>query len=323
MSERFVTSCGSIELNKVTIGQVVTSNLISRIIDKTKPEILARSLINKGFRTFDTADSYGLRNEFLRKSLAKIPRDKFEIISKVYFPYSRDSRKRGLSEFNIRSSFEYSTKKLNLEYLDILLAHRFDPEVRIDETARTMSELVSKGKIRAWGLSEWNSEQIEKLVKICDEGNYAKPILIQSQASLLWRSSLVNLRQICNKNGISIMAWSPLAQGVLTGKYEVDKTASKKSRKLQNPTPFLNYFLESEVVDLLSSYKKEKNLSSEEMAQIAIGWLFLNGVDSVVTNNHRGLAKKPYSSSEYITELEQLLSPHAIADPSYIGKDSP
>jgi len=323
MAERFRTARGQLELNRIAIGQILNQELVSRFLKKVNPRHLTQGLIDNGFRTFDTADSYGVRNDFLGRSLRKTPRNDFEIISKVYFPYSKDPKKKGLSEYNIKSSFEHSARSLNLDYLDLLLAHRFDEITPIEETVRTMSRLVSSGKIRAWGVSEWNSTQIENLIKLCDDQNYTKPVLIQSQASLLWRTSLKNVIDVCQENQITFMAWSPMAQGLLTGKYERFKRSSKNFRINQNPTPFLNYFLSTEVIDRLSAYKNKMGLSSEEMAQIALEWLFFKGVDSVVTNYNRGMTNRQVLNSDTIKDLDELTAPYAIQDSSYIGKDSP
>lgn len=181
-------------------------------------------IINKAFdlgiNFFDTADSYaeGNAEKILGKAFRKRPRESFVVASKCFMPRNSYINAKGLSRKNIIESVNQSLKNLNLEYLDLLYCHRFDPETPISETISALDDLIRAGKILYWGFSRWQREQINEALDFCKEQQKYKPIANQHFYNLL-NTQGEDQFEYCKREGIGVVAYSPLAQGVLTEKY--------------------------------------------------------------------------------------------------------
>ena len=176
-----------------------------------------------GINYFDIADAYacGKAEVVMGKVLGDFPRNELVITSKLFFPMSDDVNDRGLSRKHIMESIEKSLKRIGTEYIDIYYCHRYDNNTPLEETARAMDDLVRQGKILYWGTSQWTVQQINKLLKICDAINIYKPQVEHPQYNLLFRSFFESeLRPTAKDNGLGLVVWSPLASGLLTGKYD-------------------------------------------------------------------------------------------------------
>lgn len=177
----------------------------------------------RGINFFDLADIYG-KGEAEREMgqvLRQFPRHTLVISTKVFWPMSDDINDRGLSRKHIFESIDKSLQRLGTDYVDIYFCHRPDPETAIEETARAMDDLIRAGKVLYWGTSEWSAAEIVAAHAICERYGWAKPKTEQPQYSMLWRERVESeIIPATHPRGIGLVVWSPLAMGLLTGKYD-------------------------------------------------------------------------------------------------------
>lgn len=209
---------------------VLTYGTALTIGTESKDLEYAQKMIDKawqvGIRSFDTSNNYGNGNaEILTgKALKKYPRDLYILSTKGSWPLGESPYQRGLSRKHIMEAFDASMKRLELDYVDIYYAHRYDPEVPMEEIVRTFNNLITSGRIRYWGTSEWPVEALKKCIKVCDSLGMEAPIVEQPIYSFAIKKIETNgVKNFCKEKGIGIMCFSPLAQGLLTGKYSGGK----------------------------------------------------------------------------------------------------
>jgi len=181
-----------------------------------------KTAFDLGITTFDTADVYaGTRAEtVLGKALKGIRRESYELFTKVYWPTGTGRNDRGLSRKHIMESCHASLKRLNVDHIDLYQMHRFDFETPLEESLQAFEDLVRQGKVNYIGFSEWTAAQISSALKIQDARGYSRFVSSQPQYSALWRVIEAEVVPLSRKEGIGQIVWSPIAQGVLTGKYK-------------------------------------------------------------------------------------------------------
>lgn len=199
----------------LTIGtEIMEDNRATELIDK------AWSL---GIRTFDVSNNYGYgeAERLVGKSLDKYPREEYVLITKGSWPIGDTPYHRGLSRKHILWAIEESLKNLKKDYVDIYFAHRYDPEVPMEEIVRTFNNLINTEKIRYWATSEWPLTALKECIEVCEKLNLEKPITEQFIYSFAVQKSVENgVKSFCDQQGIGTMGFSPLCQGYLTGKYK-------------------------------------------------------------------------------------------------------
>ena len=177
--------------------------------------------LDVGITTFDTADVYaGTRAEtVLGDALSGVRRESYELATKVFWPTGPGHNDRGLSRKHIVESCNRSLQRLQTDHLDLYQAHRFDVETPLEETLRAFDDLVRQGKVCYIGVSEWSAPQIEAALRIAAEMGLNRIVSNQPQYNLLWRVIEPEIVPLCEKEGVGQIVFSPIAQGVLTGKY--------------------------------------------------------------------------------------------------------
>ena len=210
-----------LKVTELTFGSALT------IGTEDNTETYAQEMIDAawqaGIRSFDTANNYGMgRAEYLLGiALRKYPRQSYVLATKGSWPIGDGVYERGLSRKHILWAFEESIKRLNVDYVDLYYAHRPDPDVPMEEVARTFNSLIAQGRVRYWATSEWSREQLEKLHQVCDTLGLEKPITEQFIYSYAIQKAEQNgVKSFCDEHGIGTFAFSPIAQGLLTGKYK-------------------------------------------------------------------------------------------------------
>jgi aryl-alcohol dehydrogenase-like predicted oxidoreductase len=215
-----------LEVSEISLGSASTFGV--GIANET-----ARACVDAAFEAgvnfFDTANSYGrgAAETVLGAALAGRPRESFVLATKVWYPMSDDREDRGLSRPQIAKQIDASLARLGVDYVDLYQAHRFDPEVEIEETVGALQEVVAVGKARHLGFSEWTPEQIEAALAVGGPGLFVSS---QPQYSMLWQAPEVEVFPLCAAAGISQIVWWPLAQGVLTGKYRAGEEPGTGTR---------------------------------------------------------------------------------------------
>src|ERR1039457_5873179 len=186
-----------------------------------------------GINFIDTANAYGrgAAESFLGDVLAERPRASYVLATKLFFPMSATDK--GLSRAQILKQIDASLKRLRLDYVDLYQCHRYDTATPIEETMKALSDVVKQGKARYIGFSEWSPRQIEDSFAVRDTDRFVSS---QPQYSLLWRQPEQKVIPLCAAKGISQIVWSPLAQGVLSGKY-----LDRKSTRLNSSHLVISY----------------------------------------------------------------------------------
>jgi voltage-dependent potassium channel beta subunit len=266
-------------VSAVSLGAWITFG--GSVGDDTAEEII-RTAIDGGINFIDTADAYarGEAERVVGQAIKGYDRSKLVISSKLYWPQSDDPNDRGLSRKHIMASIDRSLKRLGTDYLDIYFCHRYDQETPLEETIRAMDDLVHQGKVLYWGTSVWNAAQIEDAVGVAQQYNLYRPQVEQPRYNMLDRHIEAEIMPVAHKHGMGLTVWSPLAQGILTGKY--NDGVPQDSRAAENAG--LQGELNEKTLDKvrqLSAIAADHKLT---MAQLALAWILRRPeISSVIT----------------------------------------
>jgi aryl-alcohol dehydrogenase-like predicted oxidoreductase len=235
--------------------------------------------LDAGITTYDTADVYaGTRAEsVLGRALAGQARDSYELFTKVYWPTGEGKNNRGLSRKHIMESIDGSLKRLQTDYVDLYQAHRYDYATPLEETMEAFADIVHSGRAHYIGVSEWKASEIRAAHELARELK-VRLVSSQPQYSMLWRVIEAEVVPTCEELGIGQIVWSPIAQGVLTGKYKpgAELPAGSRATDSNGGADMIARWMNDEVltrVQGLSSLADEAGLS---MAQLAIAWVLQN-----------------------------------------------
>ena len=232
-----------------------------------------------GITTFDTADVYANQaaEVVLGEALKGQRREGLEILTKVYWPVSeKKPNDTGQSRKHIMESINGSLKRLQTDYVDLYQAHRYDVETPLEETMQAFADIVRQGKALYIGVSEWNAEQIRAGHKLSKELGF-QLISSQPQYSMLWRVIEAEVIPTCEELGISQIVWSPMAQGVLTGKYLPGQPVPENSRAAnEKVNSFIQKLLTDEVLTKVQELKPIAEELGVTMAQFALAWVLQN-----------------------------------------------
>ncbi len=292
-----------------------------------------RAALEAGITTFDTADTYSLgrAEEVLGRALAGVRRDSIEIFTKVYWPTGPNPNNRGLSRKHIIESCESSLRRLQIDHLDLLQAHRYDVEAPLDETLRAFDDLVRAGKVHYIGVSEWTAGQIAEAVSIAGQMGLDRIVSNQPQYSLLWRVPEAEVIPVCKANGISQIVWSPLAQGVLTGKYAPGQAPPENSRATdEGAKHFISWLLRDEVLEPVQRFCKLARDAGHSPAEVALAWVLRNdNISSAIIGATRpsqveenARAADLTLDDDLVAAIDEALAPTVLRDPSMTASPS-
>ncbi|HVQ94655.1 MAG TPA: aldo/keto reductase family protein [Mycobacteriales bacterium] len=316
----------------LTISEIAYGNWITHgsQVEEDAAVACVRAALDNGITTFDTADVYAqTRAEaVLGRALAGERREGYELFSKAYWPVGPGQNDRGLSRKHLIEGCHGSLRRLGTDYLDLYQAHRFDQRTPLEETMLAYADLVRQGKVLYVGVSEWTGPQIAAAAALAAE---LKVPLISSQPqySMLWRVIEAAVIPVCVQFGLGQIVWSPMAQGVLTGKYRPGQPPPAGSRAT-DPTgsKFVGRFLENptllERVQALQPIADDIGLS---MAQLAVAWVLQNSnVSAAIIGATRpeqvaenvkaaGVTLEP----EILQRIDDTLGDVVIYDPKQTG----
>jgi voltage-dependent potassium channel beta subunit len=264
-----------LQVSEVGLGSWLT---LGSSVDPKGSATLVEQAFDLGVNFFDTADVYseGAAEEVLGTALRAIPRQHVVLGTKCYFPMSERPNDRGLSRKHIFESVEASLQRLGTDYIDLHQAHRADPHTPMQETVRAYEDLIRQGKVLYWGVSEWSAAQISEACAIADATGGYRPISNQPNYSIMRRQIEAGVLPRCRKLGLGQLAFSPLGQGVLTGKY-CGGTRPDGSRALDpSRSAFMQTYLEDEdlaAVERLIPLARGLGLT---LAQLALAWCLRN-----------------------------------------------
>lgn len=238
-----------------------------------------RAALDTGITTFDTADIYaGTKAEqVLGRALKGQRREGLEIFTKVYWPTGPGKNDRGLSRKHIMESCNGSLRRLGVDYLDLYQAHRFDNDTPLEETLRAFDDLVRAGKVLYVGVSEWRAEQIQAAVEIAEQMGFDRMISNQPQYNMLYRVIEAEVVPECESHGIGQIVWSPMAQGVLSGKYKPGQAPPPGSRATDaQGSNFIKRLMSDDILEAVANLAPVAADHGLTMAQLALAWVLQN-----------------------------------------------
>ena len=270
-----------------------------------------KAALDAGITTFDTADVYawGQAESVLGRALKGVARDSIEIFTKCYFPTGFNPNNRGLSRKHIVESLHASLTRLQTDHVDLLQAHRYDYEAPLEETLRAFDDLVRQGKVHYIGVSEWTAEQIADALRLADDMGFDRIVSNQPQYSLLWRVIEAEVVPLCQKEGVGQIVWSPLAQGILTGKYLPGAAPLADSRATGPEGEEMSWLLRDEVLAPVQDYAELCRQAGHTPASVALAWVLQNdNVSSAIVG-----ASRPAQIAENVKALDIELEPDFVA----------
>ncbi|HEY8373404.1 MAG TPA: aldo/keto reductase family protein [Pseudonocardiaceae bacterium] len=247
-------------------------------VEEEQARACVHAALDAGITTFDTADVYAgtKAEEVLGRALKGQRREGLEIFTKVFWPTGPGPNDKGLGRKHIIESCNNSLRRLQTDYVDLYQAHRFDRTVPLEETMLAFADLVRQGKVLYIGVSEWTAEQITRGAAIARELQIPF-VSNQPQYSMLWRVIESQVVPACEREGLSQIVWSPLAQGVLTGKYKPGQPPPAGSRATdENGKKFISRFLRDEVLEKVQQLRPIAEECGLTLAQLALAWVLQN-----------------------------------------------
>ncbi len=265
-----------LKVSEIAYGNWITHG--SQVEEDAAVACVAAAL-DEGISTFDTADVYaGTRAEaVLGKALHGVKRESIEICTKVYWPTGRGPNERGLSRKHITESANASLRRLQTDHIDLYQAHRYDHETPLEETLRAFDDLVRQGKVLYIGVSEWRAEEIAAAVKIAAELGLDRIVSNQPQYNMIWRVIEAEVIPLCEREGIGQIVWSPIAQGVLTGKYLPGAAPPAGSRATdEHGAGFISRLMNDDILSRVQQLTPVAEQAGLTLAQLAVAWTLQN-----------------------------------------------
>jgi len=256
-----------IEVSAIALGSWLTYGVG---VARDQTEACTRAAFEAGITFFDTANVYGrgAAERAWGEILADYPRDSYVLATKAYFPMSATDR--GLSKQQIHKQLDASLKRLNTDFVDLFQCHRYDEDTPLEETMEALTEVVQEGKARHVGFSEWPADRIREALALPG----AKFVSSQPQYSALYRAPEADVFPLCAENGISQIVWSPLAQGVLTGKYKPGAAPPEGSRATSSEMGrFIGQFMRRETLERVERFVEVANQAGHSPSQLALAWV--------------------------------------------------
>jgi aryl-alcohol dehydrogenase-like predicted oxidoreductase len=313
-----------LKISEIAYGNWITHG--SQVEEEAAKACVAAAL-DEGIITFDTADVYaGTKAEaILGRALHGVRRETLVISTKVYWPVGPGPNDTGLSRKHIMESAHGSLRRLQTDYVDLYQAHRYDHETPLEETLRAFDDLVRQGKVLYVGVSEWRAEEIAAALRIAGEMGFDRIVSNQPEYSMLWRVIESEVIPLCEKEGLSQIVFSPVGQGVLTGKYRPGEAPPAGSRATD---PSGSRFIESMLNDdVLTRVQRLRPLAEEAgltLAQLAVAWTLQNpNVAAAIIG-----ATRPEQVRENVrasgvrldpglmTRIDEVLGPEIFTDPA-------
>jgi voltage-dependent potassium channel beta subunit len=277
MKYRRIGDCGA-KVSIIGLGSWLT---LGGAVDEKTGKKLVRLALDSGINFFDTADIYaiGKAEQFLGKALSGFKRQDLFIASKCFWPMSDNPNDQGLSRKHVFESVTNSLRYLKTDYIDLYQCHRYDTETKVEETCRAFNTLIEQGKILYWGTSEWSKVQLQSAVEFCEKHNLHKPVSNQPQYSLLARQIETNgVLNYCKSKGIGQVVWSPLAQGVLTGKYNSGKISEDSRLGNKRFSKFVESYMTKQNIERVGKLVETAKRLGTTPSNLALLWCLRNNI---------------------------------------------
>jgi aryl-alcohol dehydrogenase-like predicted oxidoreductase len=310
-----------LEVSEISLGSWLT---YAGGIEAEQTRACTEAAFEAGINFFDTANVYGrgAAEEAWGQILSRRPRDTYILATKVWGQMSDDPADRGLSAPQIAKQIDASLRRLHTDYVDLYQAHRFDPDVPVEETVEALQQVVAQGKARYLGFSEWTPEQINAAIEI---GGPDLFVSSQPQYSMLWQAPETEIFPLCAKYGISQIVWSPLAQGVLTGKYRPGQAPPADSRAAsESMNASMHLVMNDKTLQAVERLRPIAAGAGLTLPQLALAWVLRRPeVASAITGASRpeqvhanAAASGTELSEDVLTAIDEALGDAPVTEPT-------
>lgn len=304
-----------LKVSEIALGSWMTDVQTPEAVDTAKKSV--RRAYDLGVNFFDCADAYsgGQAEIFLGKILKEFERSSFAVSSKVFFPTGNGVNDRGLSRKHIIEQIDKSLTNLQVDYLDLYFCHRYDESTPLEETLQAMSDLVAQGKVLYYGVSEWTPVQLTEALYLIKEMGLRPMSVIQPQYNMMDRYIEDEIMGICQKHGLGIVPFSPLSQGLLTGKYRKGQVIPEGSRATHQADRQINNLLTEDHLDKVERLIQVAEGLGTNLSVLALAWCLRKPqISSLITGASRpeqienNIAASGFElSEEILTEIEHIL----------------
>ncbi|MFL6728341.1 MAG: aldo/keto reductase family protein [Sphingomicrobium sp.] len=308
-----------LEVSEISLGSWLTYGVG---VEADKARACLEEAFAQGVNFIDTANVYGrgTAETFLGDALRGRPRDTYVLATKVYFPMSDSDR--GLSRAQIEKQLDASLRRLRTDYVDLYQCHRYDWDTPLEETMEALTRAVESGKARAIGFSEWPAERIQAAL---DMTGVTKFVSSQPQYSLLWREPEDEVIPLCAANGISQIVWSPLGQGVLSGKYDPDSPPPRDSRAASDKMGgWMDRLMHPDVLRAVQRLKPIAEEAGLTLPQFALAWVLRepNVASAIIGASRPEQVRENAAASGVIVDTQLFVRAEAIIDQALAGAET-
>ena len=308
----------SLEVSEISLGSWLTYGVG---VEADKARACLDTAFDVGINFIDTANVYGrgAAETFLGEALRSRPRDSYVLATKLYFPMSDTDF--GLSRAQVEKQLDASLKRLQTDYVDLYQCHRYDSGTPLEETMEALTRAVESGKVRYIGFSEWPADKISEALDLSKSRGFAKFVSSQPQYSLVWREPEEAVIPICSENGISQIVWSPLGQGVLTGKYDPDQPPPAGTRATSEEMGgFIKRLMQPELLRAVQQLKPIAEEAGLTLPQFALAWILRepNVASAIIGASRPEQVIENAHASGLIIDTQLFLRAEAIIDEAVV-----
>ena len=306
-----------LEVSEISLGSWLTYGVG---VEADKARACLDEAFNQGINFIDTANVYGrgAAESFLGEALQGRSRDSYVLATKLYFPMSATDR--GLSRAQVEKQLDASLKRLKTDYVDLYQCHRYDWDTPLEETMEALTRAVDSGKTRYIGFSEWPAERIQAAVDLSRERGFTPFVSSQPQYSLLWRQPEEEVIPLCAANGISQIVWSPLGQGVLSGKYDPDQPPPKDSRAASDEMGgFMDRLMQPDVLRAVQRLKPIAEEAGLTLPQFALAWVLRepNVASAIIGASRPEQVRENAGASGVVIDTQLFVRAEQILDEAF------
>jgi aryl-alcohol dehydrogenase-like predicted oxidoreductase len=303
-----------LEVSEISLGSWLTYGVG---VEADKARACIEESFAVGINFIDTANVYGrgAAETFLGEALQGRPRDSYVLATKLYFPMTDADF--GLSRAQVEKQLDASLKRLRTDYVDLYQCHRYDSGTPLEETMEALTRAVESGKTRYIGFSEWPADKIREAIDLSASRGFAKFVSSQPQYSLLWREPEDEVIPLCAANGISQIVWSPLGQGVLSGKYDPDRPPPSDSRAAsQEMGGFIGRLMQPPVLRAVQQLKPVAEEAGLTLPQFALAWVLRepNVASAIIGASRPEQVRENAAASGVIVDTQLFQRAEAILD---------
>ena len=303
-----------LEVSEISLGSWLTYGVG---VEADKARACLDEAFAQGINFIDTANIYGrgAAESFLGDALKNRGRDSYVLATKLFFPMSETDR--GLSRAQVEKQLDASLQRLRTDYVDLYQCHRYDWDTPLEETMEALTRAVESGKTRYIGFSEWPAERIQAAIDLAGQGSVAKFVSSQPQYSMLWREPEDEVIPLCAANGISQIVWSPLGQGVLSGKYDPDQPPPKDSRAASEEMGgWMDRLMKPEVLRAVQQLKPIADEAGLTLVQFALAWVLRepNVASAIIGASRPEQVRENVAASGVVVDTQLFMRAEQILD---------